>query len=352
MLFRSSLSDLTANNGTLSNLSSATVNANGTVTYTATFTPNSNIEDTTNVVSLTTGYTDTVGNTGTTAESANYTIDTLAPTATITVNTVTSDNVINQSELAAGNVPVTGTVGGDVKVGDIVTLTINGHTYVGGVTANLAGELTYSIDVLASDLVADENVTASVATTDAAGNTTTVTANHAVGVDVVAPTIEITNEASGNATTSLAKVGDTITANFTSTDPVTSVTIGGHAAQLTLVNAVTGTYTATYVVASGDNAIATDVVVTSRDTAGNTTTQTLSGRVTVDTVAPTATITLSDDALRIGDTSTVTITFSEAVSGFSLSDLTANNGTLSNLSSATVNANGRSEEHTSELQSH
>ncbi|HEX5329753.1 hypothetical protein, partial [Sulfuricurvum sp.] len=42
-------------------------------------------------------------------------------TATITVNNVTTDNVINATEGASANVPVTGTVGGDAKVGDTVT---------------------------------------------------------------------------------------------------------------------------------------------------------------------------------------------------------------------------------------
>ncbi|MCP5853844.1 Ig-like domain-containing protein, partial [Klebsiella pneumoniae] len=41
-----------------------------------------------------------------------------------------------------------------------------------------------------------------------------------------------------------------------------------------------------------------------------------------ETVPPTATISLSDTALKVGDTSNVTITFSEAVAGFSNADLT------------------------------
>ena len=53
--------------------------------YTATFTPTANVEDTTNIVSVGTGYTDTSGNTGTAASSANYTIDTTAPTVVITM---------------------------------------------------------------------------------------------------------------------------------------------------------------------------------------------------------------------------------------------------------------------------
>ncbi|MCF8199415.1 MAG: retention module-containing protein, partial [Sulfuritalea sp.] len=43
---------------------------------------------------------------------------------------------------------------------------------------------------------------------------------------------------------------------------------------------------------------------------------------------PTATIALSDSALKIGETSTVTVTFSEKVTGFDASDLTVANGSL------------------------
>ena len=55
-----------------------------------------------------------------------------------------------------------------------------------------------------------------------------------------------------------------------------------------------------------------------------------------DTTAPTLTtpITISDTALQIGDTATVTFTFSEAVTGFTNDDLTIENGTLSSVSSS------------------
>ncbi|SFM05958.1 Ig-like domain-containing protein [Rugamonas rubra] len=54
----------------------------------------------------------------------------------------------------------------------------------------------------------------------------------------------------------------------------------------------------------------------------------------VHTVVPTATITLSDTALKLGDSATVEIVFSEAVAGFSLADLTAGGATLGDLSTA------------------
>ena len=56
--------------------------------------------------------------------------------------------------------------------------------------------------------------------------------------------------------------------------------------------------------------------------------------VLVDGVLPTATITVADTALGIGETSLVTITFSEKVTGFTNADLNVANGTLSAVSSS------------------
>nr|WP_155773669.1 Ig-like domain-containing protein [Pseudomonas tolaasii] len=55
-------------------------------------------------------------------------------------------------------------------------------------------------------------------------------------------------------------------------------------------------------------------------TAGSGTTN--SNNYTIDTVVPTATIIVADTSLKIGENSLVTITFSEAVTGFTNADLT------------------------------
>ncbi|WP_265665992.1 Ig-like domain-containing protein, partial [Verminephrobacter aporrectodeae] len=79
---------LTDANGTLGTL---TANADGK-TWTATFTPTTNVSDTTNTISINlAGVADTAGNAGvSSASSANYTVDTrpantAGPTATITL---------------------------------------------------------------------------------------------------------------------------------------------------------------------------------------------------------------------------------------------------------------------------
>ncbi|WP_421577365.1 Ig-like domain-containing protein, partial [Shinella sp. M31] len=61
---------------------------------------------------------------------------------------------------------------------------------------------------------------------------------------------------------------------------------------------------------------------------------TSSNNYSIDTQRPTATIVVADTALAAGETSLVTFTFSEAVTGFTNADLTIANGMLSSVSSS------------------
>ncbi|PWF41124.1 Ig-like domain-containing protein, partial [Massilia glaciei] len=58
-----------------------------------------------------------------------------------------------------------------------------------------------------------------------------------------------------------------------------------------------------------------------------------SNNYAIDTARPSAAIAVADNALSAGETSLVTFTFSEAVTGFTNADLTIANGTLSAVSS-------------------
>jgi hypothetical protein len=81
-------------------------------------------------------------------------------------------------------------VGGDAKVGDTVTLTINNKTFTGLVTTGNV----FSINVPGADLAADADrtINASVTTTDAAGNSGSATDTEGYGVDTNAPVPTIT----------------------------------------------------------------------------------------------------------------------------------------------------------------
>ncbi len=70
------------------------------------------------------------------------------------------------------------------------------------------------------------------------------------------------------------------------------------------------------------------------DPAGNLSDPSPALTVTIDTQPPTVTIVVADTALTAGETSLVTFKFSEAVTGFTNSSLTIENGTLSVIASA------------------
>ncbi|MCF6207655.1 MAG: Ig-like domain-containing protein, partial [Sulfurovum sp.] len=129
---------------------------------------------------------DAAGNEGASA-SDSATIDTTAPSATITIDAnITDDDIINSYE-AQQSVTITGGVGADVKPGDSVTLIVNGNSYSG--TVSNSG--TFAIAVAGSDLVADIDkiVEASVTTYDAAGNSATAYDTEGYSVDIESPTV-------------------------------------------------------------------------------------------------------------------------------------------------------------------
>ncbi|NAT39970.1 flagellar hook-length control protein FliK, partial [Pseudomonas syringae pv. actinidifoliorum] len=98
------------------------------------------------------------------------------------------------------------------------------------------------------------------------------------------------------------------------------------------------TWTATLTPTAGTTSASNSITLNNAgvtDLAGNAGSGlTTSSNYAVDSAAPTATIVVADSTLSVGETSLVTITFSEAVSGFDNSDLNVPNGTLSAVSSS------------------
>ena len=98
--------------------------------------------------SVTATATDAAGNSASATDTGL--IDTTPPAATLAIDPVTADNIVNAGE-ATGSITITGTVGGDVQVGDTVTLNVNGVNYTGLV---LAGN-TFAIAVPGAGVLAD-----------------------------------------------------------------------------------------------------------------------------------------------------------------------------------------------------
>ena len=104
--------------------------------------------------------------------------------AAITIDRVTGDDVLNGTELQAPKTIISGTVGGDAQKGNIVHLVIGGHA-VDATVVELPklGALGYSIEVDTQWLKNDPNITATITTHDAAGNTATADATSTVKID-------------------------------------------------------------------------------------------------------------------------------------------------------------------------
>ncbi|WP_234375929.1 Ig-like domain-containing protein [Halomonas sp. 'Soap Lake  len=150
--------------------------------------PGSLLADNDSVTAEVTG-TDEAGNDYRADADRDYGVN-LEATATITIDTIAGDDVINGEE-ATQTITVTGTVGGDAREGDTVTLTVGDETFTGQVTTDSAGNLIYAIDVPGSLLADNDSVNAEVTGTDEAGNDYRAEADRDYGVDVTPPSVVV-----------------------------------------------------------------------------------------------------------------------------------------------------------------
>ncbi|EPW4427505.1 Ig-like domain-containing protein, partial [Vibrio vulnificus] len=112
--------------------------------------------------------TDAAGNTSG-SSTLTFTLDTTAQAGMVSVDPITSDDVITETEKNQ-TITVTGSAtGGDIKTGDVVTAIINGNEYKGSVSEDGSWELSVS----GSDLAVDTAFEVTVNSTDAAGNEVT-----------------------------------------------------------------------------------------------------------------------------------------------------------------------------------
>mgnify|MGYP000007447214 CR=1 FL=1 len=183
-------------------------------------------------------------------------VQTVTANPTITIDPVTGDNIVNNVEAQTPATNVTGTVGGNVQLGDSVTLLVNGHTYTGVVTQGTSG-LVYSIPVSTADLLASTNtITATVTTIDTAGNPVTVTATETPVVDTLNALITIDPIA-----------GDNIINNVEANQATTTIT-GSVGGDVQLGDAVTLEINGTFypgTVVQGENGLAYSIVVNTSD---------------------------------------------------------------------------------------
>ncbi|MFC3852732.1 Ig-like domain-containing protein [Salinispirillum marinum] len=127
--------------------------------------------------------TDNAGNVSASNE-LQFTLDTIPPSATVTINPVTADNIINANE-SASNIAITGVLSGEASEGDEVRVIVNGNTFTGTVDSSQE----FSVTVTGSILAGSTSLSVQADITDGAGNTNTVSATRNYNIDTIAPTV-------------------------------------------------------------------------------------------------------------------------------------------------------------------
>ncbi|WP_062054422.1 choice-of-anchor L domain-containing protein, partial [Aquimarina longa] len=273
----------------------------------------------------------------------------------LTINDITTDNVVNTVE-ASANVNVTGVVTGDFNNGDIVTLTINGTSYTGPV--NSSG--IFNISVSGSDLENDPDLTVegSVTTTNGGGFSSTDTDTQIYSLDTSAPsapTVVITEDTNNDGVISASELSGnvdvtvTLPADAVAGDIVTITDGNGNTQNVTLTATdITNGNIAVNFPNPGDNGTITATAFVT-DQAGNQGTS-ANDTATINTSAPSApTVVITEDTNNDGVISAseatgpvdVTVTLpADAVAGDTVT-ITDGNGNTQNVTlTATDITNG------------
>ncbi|WP_037587858.1 Ig-like domain-containing protein, partial [Stenoxybacter acetivorans] len=282
--------------------------------YTAEFVPAKDFEGTASIFVDSGKFHDLAGNANAdgadTDNTASFTVDTKAPTATLTIDKMddtsgsgNGDNILNIAESKTTQI-ITGTAGGDAKAGDTVTLTVNGKTYSGVLDSSLK----FAIGVPGADLAADTSVRGEIVITDAAGNTGTANAQLAYTVDTTAPVVTIAldpitgdnkiNNPESQLTDTV--ISGKVTGDFKAGDLVTINYPDGSSVQVTVT--ASGTFSTT-VATSILTAVSSGTVSASievSDAAGNTGKGTTAETYTVNTVLPKPVLVFDSQALGSG----------------------------------------------------
>jgi len=285
--------------------------------------------------------TDEAGNTTTTTDNSNATVDTTVPV------------------VLAANISLSGATGtgGAFKIGDTVTATwdntasgdnnddiasvsvdfseFGAVSAVGAMNSSGTWTATYTIT---NGNIDDTNRNVTVTANDTAGNSNDDSGTDNVVVDNIDPTVvdgDIT-VSGGTGPSSAFKVGDTVTVEWTAnnTDTVDTVEVdfsafGGPAAATATESS--GVWIATYVLPAGSlSSSSLQVSVTAYDDAGNDLSTTKATVYTANTIVPTVVVTGPTEIVT--KQFTVDIEFSEPVSSdLVVSELRVENGSVASV---------------------
>ncbi|ABM04554.1 hemagglutinin/hemolysin-related protein [Psychromonas ingrahamii 37] len=313
--FSEAMSGFTANDVTLTGGTKGTFTEVSASQYTLVVTPDANsITDMTVNVAADIAK-DPAGNNNLVATESVQVLDTVIPTVTISDNTTGTaiGEVIytfNFSEAMSGFTANDVTLTGGTK-GTFTEVSASQYTLVVTPDANSITDMTVNV---AADIAKDP-----------AGNNNLVATESVQAVDTVIPTVAISDNTTGTA------IGEVIyTFNFS--EAMSGFTID----DVILTGGTKGTFTEvsasqyTLVVTPSANSI-TDMTVNvaadiAKDTAGNNNLVATESVQAVDTVIPTVTISDNTTGTAIGEV-IYTFNFSEAMSGFTIDDVTLTGGT-------------------------
>ncbi|WP_349266997.1 VCBS domain-containing protein [Veronia pacifica] len=109
-------------------------------------------------------------------------IRTLTMTTQLSIEGIGSnDYIVDNADLSAGNIPVTGKAIGEFSDGDAVTIWVGG-TQIGSGSIDAAGN--FSVGVSMSDILAHTELSAKLSASDTAGNLGIITASSAYSIDI------------------------------------------------------------------------------------------------------------------------------------------------------------------------
>ncbi|HDY8051671.1 TPA: Ig-like domain-containing protein, partial [Vibrio vulnificus] len=157
--------------------------------------------------------TDKAGNTGIATD--NGSVDTVAPALGIELDPIVvgDDNTVNKAEADdKASVTLSGTVSGDAKVGDTITLTLGDGSKLETKVVDLGGgKLGFSTSTTTDKLVGGNSITAEITVIDAAGNPATKFDSENYNVDttaVSAPTVTIVDDNNNDQLLSKGEIGN------------------------------------------------------------------------------------------------------------------------------------------------
>ena len=315
-----SLADTSAVGGSLSNLQQVSATQ-----YTATFTGATNTDISNASVSVSAGsWQESNGNPGG-GGSTSFTVDTVTPTVVVTTNNT-------DVNLAHGTATVTFSFSEAPT-----TFGLGDTSAVGGILGNLqqvsATQYTATFTGATNTDISNASVSVSAGSWQESNGNPGSGGSTAFTVDTVTPTVVVTTN---NTDVNLAHGTATVTFAFSEAPTIFSLAdtsaVGGSLSSLQQVSATQ--YTATFTGAANTDISNASVSVTGgswQESNGNPGGGG-STSFTVDTVTPTVTVTTNNtDVTLAHDTATVTFSFSEAPTLFSLADTSAVGGSLTNL---------------------